>query len=120
LLGKRLRRSMNEFYPRTEHFIRSIVHFLGTSSAQPHPTIRRHLSESDIEMSQGHGQAQAVPKVTVDSDLVRRALARDEAAVRAIMKANNRRLYRLARGILRNDAEAEDVVQETMSGHSPI
>ena len=34
-------------------------------------------------------------------------------AVRAIMQANNRRLYRLARGILRNDGEAEDVVQET-------
>ena len=48
-----------------------------------------------------------------DVDLVRRALARDEAAVRAIMQANNRRLYRLARGILRNDGEAEDVVQET-------
>jgi RNA polymerase sigma-70 factor, ECF subfamily len=44
--------------------------------------------------------------------LVRRALSRDEAAVRAIMQANNRRLYRLARGILRNDGEAEDVVQE--------
>ena len=29
------------------------------------------------------------------------------------MQANNRRLYRLARGILRNDSEAEDVVQET-------
>ena len=28
------------------------------------------------------------------------------------MKLNNRRLYRLARGIVRNDAEAEDVVQE--------
>ena len=45
--------------------------------------------------------------------MVRRAIARDEAAVRAIMQANNRRLYRIARGILRNDAEAEDVVQET-------
>ena len=30
-----------------------------------------------------------------------------------IVQANNRRLYRLARGILRNDAEAEDVVQDT-------
>ena len=50
---------------------------------------------------------------TGDAELVRRALARDEAAVRAIMQANNRRLYRLARGILRNDSEAEDVVQET-------
>jgi RNA polymerase sigma-70 factor (ECF subfamily) len=48
-----------------------------------------------------------------DAGLVKRALARDEAAVRDIIKANNRRLYRLARGILRNDGEAEDVVQET-------
>jgi RNA polymerase sigma-70 factor (ECF subfamily) len=48
-----------------------------------------------------------------DNELVRRALARDEAAVRAILKANNQRLFRIARGILRNDAEAEDVVQET-------
>jgi RNA polymerase sigma-70 factor, ECF subfamily len=48
-----------------------------------------------------------------EAELVLRARARDEAAVRAIMKANNRRLYRLARGILRNDSEAEDVVQET-------
>ena len=47
-----------------------------------------------------------------DTELVRRALARDETAVRAIMQANNRRLYRLARGILRNDCDAEDVVQE--------
>ncbi|MCK1390663.1 RNA polymerase sigma factor [Bradyrhizobium sp. 1] len=48
-----------------------------------------------------------------EAELVRRAQARDEAALRAIMQANNRRLYRLARGILRNDSEAEDVVQET-------
>ncbi|QOZ31032.1 RNA polymerase sigma factor [Bradyrhizobium sp. CCBAU 53421] len=47
-----------------------------------------------------------------DAELVRRALARDEAAIRAIMQANNRRLFRLARGILRNDNEAEDVVQD--------
>jgi RNA polymerase sigma-70 factor, ECF subfamily len=48
-----------------------------------------------------------------EAELVRRARGRDEAAVRAIMQANNRRLYRLARGILRDDAEAEDVVQAT-------
>ena len=66
-------------------------------------------------MSQGQGKArrhaQAPPQATGDGDLVTRALARDETAVRDIMKANNRRLYRLARGILRNDTEAEDVVQ---------
>ena len=50
---------------------------------------------------------------TGDAELVRRALAREEAAVRAIMQSNNRRLFRLARGILRNNSEAEDVVQET-------
>jgi len=48
-----------------------------------------------------------------EAELVTRARARDEAAIRSLMQANNRRLYRLARGILRNDGEAEDVVQET-------
>src|SRR5580692_11726488 len=56
-----------------------------------------------------------VPKTATATaaDLVGRAGARDEAAIRSIMQSNNRRLYRLARGILRNDSEAEDVVQET-------
>lgn len=48
-----------------------------------------------------------------DEDLVRLARERDEAAVRAITGRYNRRLFRIARSILRNDAEAEDVVQET-------
>ena len=60
--------------------------------------------------------AQAPPTAPVGSteaELVRRARERDEAAIRSILQSNNRRLYRLARGILRNDSEAEDVVQET-------
>src|SRR6267154_6416535 len=56
---------------------------------------------------------QIAPVGTPDAELVQRARARDEAAIRIIMQSNNRRLYRLARGILRNDGEAEDVVQET-------
>lgn len=56
---------------------------------------------------------QLAPTGIADTELVQRAIARDEAAIRSIMQANNRRLYRLARGILRNDSEAEDVVQET-------
>jgi RNA polymerase sigma-70 factor (ECF subfamily) len=47
-----------------------------------------------------------------DMDLVRRALAREGDAFRTIMKTHNRRLYRLARGVVRDDSEAEDVVQE--------
>ena len=47
-----------------------------------------------------------------DFELVRRALGRDDAAFRPIMGRHNRRLYRIARGILRNESEAEDAVQE--------
>jgi RNA polymerase sigma-70 factor (ECF subfamily) len=70
---------------------------------------------SDLsEFIMRHAQApQVAPVATGDAELVQRARGRDEAAIRAIMQANNRRLYRIARGILRNDSEAEDVVQET-------
>lgn len=50
--------------------------------------------------------------VADDAELVRRALAREAGAFRAIMKTHNQRLYRLARGVVRNDGEAEDIVQE--------
>ena len=48
-----------------------------------------------------------------ESDLVRRALSRDGAAFRTIMERHNRRLYRIARAVLRDDSEAEDAVQES-------
>ncbi len=48
-----------------------------------------------------------------DRELALRALSRDVEAFRAIMRLNNRKLYRLARSIIRNDSEAEDIVQET-------
>lgn len=48
-----------------------------------------------------------------DQELVTLARDRDEAAVRAITQRYNRRLFRIARSILRSDTEAEDVVQET-------
>jgi RNA polymerase sigma-70 factor, ECF subfamily len=48
-----------------------------------------------------------------DGALVARASQRDEAAFRLIMQRHNRRLYRVARAVLGNDADAEDVVQET-------
>ena len=47
-----------------------------------------------------------------ESDLVRRACSRDGAAFRTIMERHNRRLYRIARAVLRDDSEAEDAVQE--------
>ena len=56
--------------------------------------------------------AKQISYTTNDTELVQRALARDAGAFRAIMKAHNRRLYRIARSILRNNADAEDAVQE--------
>jgi RNA polymerase sigma-70 factor (ECF subfamily) len=57
------------------------------------------------------GQA-ADPRLMDDAELTRRARARDEAAIRVLIQRYNSRLFRIARGVLRNDAEAEDVVQE--------
>ena len=48
-----------------------------------------------------------------DLALVERARRHDGAALRLIMERYNRQLYRVARSVLREDAEAEDVVQET-------
>jgi RNA polymerase sigma-70 factor, ECF subfamily len=44
--------------------------------------------------------------------LVHRAMAHEADAFRAIIKTHNQRLYRIARGVVRNDSEAEDIVQE--------
>lgn len=47
-----------------------------------------------------------------DAELARRASAADASAFETIMRRHNRRLFRTARSILRNDAEAEDTLQE--------
>ena len=47
-----------------------------------------------------------------DAELARRIAGRDERAFEAVMREHNRMLYRLARSILKDDAEAEDAVQE--------
>src|SRR5262247_815486 len=45
-------------------------------------------------------------------ELVQRVQVGDSAAFRIIIQRNNRRLFRVARSILKDDSEAEDVVQE--------
>ena len=47
-----------------------------------------------------------------EQDVIARARRGDEAAVRTIVRQNNRRLFRVARSILKDDWEAEDAVQE--------
>jgi RNA polymerase sigma factor (sigma-70 family) len=48
-----------------------------------------------------------------DASLVDRAHRREGAAFWLIIKRHNQRLYRVARAVLDDEAEAEDVVQET-------
>jgi RNA polymerase sigma-70 factor (ECF subfamily) len=48
-----------------------------------------------------------------DAELLPRLQRGERAAFGAIIQRHNRRLYRVARGVLRDDNEAEDVVQET-------
>jgi len=47
-----------------------------------------------------------------ERELVQLAQAGVSSAFRAIIQRNNRRLFRVARSILKDDSEAEDVVQE--------
>jgi len=46
-------------------------------------------------------------------ELLARVKEKDEAAIRLVIRQNNRRLFRIARSIVRDDGEAEDVVQES-------
>ncbi|WP_242539847.1 RNA polymerase sigma factor [Trinickia mobilis] len=56
-----------------------------------------------------------------DLSIVRRIAAGDRAAFELLMRRHNRRLYRLARATLRNDAEAEDALQDAyMSAYRSI
>lgn len=48
-----------------------------------------------------------------EAELVELARLGGENAIRLLIERNNQRLFRAARSVLRNDGEAEDVVQET-------
>ena len=55
--------------------------------------------------------AQQAP-ILSEAELVERARRKDPSAIRLLIKLQNQRLYRIARSILRDDSEAEDVLQE--------
>jgi RNA polymerase sigma-70 factor, ECF subfamily len=68
------------------------------------------LPEPTPEAPAGH-PLQVAPAST-DAELVARVHRGDGLAFELIMRRRNRRLFRLARSFLRDDAEAEDVLQE--------
>ncbi|MEQ1711301.1 MAG: RNA polymerase sigma factor [Hyphomicrobium sp.] len=59
-------------------------------------------------MSQPHYDASR----PAEADLIQRALKRDEVAIRSIIGQHNQRLFRIARSMVRDDGDAEDVLQE--------
>src|SRR5262245_43400947 len=54
----------------------------------------------------------AAPVALDDHEVVTRVLAGDVSLFEILMRRYNQRLFRVARGILADDAEAEDVAQE--------
>ena len=63
-------------------------------------------------MTMNPAYVEAAAQVTSELDLAQRAALGDDKAFEIIMRANNRALFRAARSILQDDAEAEDAVQE--------
>jgi len=63
-------------------------------------------------MSQPALQSADVPVTLSDEEVVARVLAGDTSMFEILMRRYNQRLFRVARGILADDAEAEDVMQE--------
>jgi RNA polymerase sigma-70 factor (ECF subfamily) len=57
-------------------------------------------------------QTTAAPRTLADDVVVSHVLAGDRDAFEVIMRRHNQRLFRAARAVLRDDAEAEDVVQD--------
>src|SRR5689334_21297311 len=53
-----------------------------------------------------------LPSTLSDEDVVARVLAGEPALFEILIRRYNQRLYRIARSVLRDDAEAEDVMQQ--------
>jgi RNA polymerase sigma-70 factor (ECF subfamily) len=58
-------------------------------------------------------KAAGTPDGWTDEEVIERVRAGNTAPYEIIMRRYNQRLYRVARAILRDDAEAEDVIQDT-------
>ena len=72
-----------------------------------------HIEEPVRVRSAAPVRVRSAAPAQVRTAVLAQVRAGSEVAVRALVKQNNRRLYRAARAIVRDDAEAEDVVQET-------
>jgi RNA polymerase sigma-70 factor, ECF subfamily len=63
-------------------------------------------------MTPSNSAARVLPTGLSDSALVERIGTGDQLAFEAVMRKYNGKLYRIARAILKNDSDAEDVLQD--------
>ena len=63
-------------------------------------------------MTASNSAARVLPTGLSDSSLVERIATGDQLAFEALMRKYNGKLYRIARAILKNDSDAEDVLQD--------
>ena len=63
-------------------------------------------------MSTSNSAAHVLPTGLSDSALVERIASGDQLAFEAVMRKYNGKLFRIARSILRDDSDAEDVLQD--------
>src|SRR5688572_31272615 len=81
-------------------------------ASRQHRALRAGLPLNHWRINMRQASAVAVVERLSDADLVQRILSGDMRAMETLMRLHNRMLYRTARAILRDDAEAEDAVQD--------
>ena len=69
-------------------------------------------SSNDSGMSTSNSAARVLPTDLSDSALVERIASGDQLAFEAVMRKYNGKLFRIARAILKDDSDAEDVLQD--------
>src|SRR5262245_26409669 len=70
------------------------------------------VTESRLHPLSGGGHMPTTIESLPDEELVSRVLAGDKALYELVMRRYNRRLYRVVRGIVGNDRDVEDVMQD--------
>lgn len=66
-----------------------------------------------VELERGYAETNRPLAGLEETDLLNRARAGEASAYEEIMRRNNRRLFRLAYAVSQNEAEAEEVLQES-------
>lgn len=73
----------------------------------------QHTRISDNASALGAAAQQQTPLPLSDEAIVQRVLAGELAAFEIIMRRYNQRIFRVVRGLVNDESEAEDIVQDT-------